>query len=95
MWRDRDGGEDGLDLVGDEDILDERCNEARLAGALITANADAHYVGGTVVSGKLDRVDGGGMELSSFSSGHLPEAMVTIFAASTNASIANPWQDLW
>lgn len=33
--------ENGLDLVTDEDILDERGDEARLAGAFVAANTDA------------------------------------------------------
>ena len=38
----RDLGQDGLDLVGDEDALDERGDQAGLAGALIAANTDSN-----------------------------------------------------
>lgn len=40
--RDGDLGEDGLDLVAHEDVLDEGGDEARLAGALVAADTDAN-----------------------------------------------------
>lgn len=41
--RDRNLGEDGLDLVVDKLILDERSDEARFAGAFITADTNPYY----------------------------------------------------
>lgn len=41
--RDGDLRQDGLDLVGDKDALDERSNETRLASTFITADADSHW----------------------------------------------------
>lgn len=37
-------GEDGLDLVRDEDTLHQRGDEAGLASAFVTADADSDYV---------------------------------------------------
>ena len=37
MW------EDGLNLVCDENIFDQRRDQARLAGSFVATNADAYY----------------------------------------------------